>query len=261
MVQFQVENGVRKVTEAKGCFCVVEYEKDASVSSGNAQNEFFMQQMGVRRRQVLCKMDGDVTIVTQAGAMQWTAGTVGATTGIKGAGDLLGKMVKGAVTKESSIKPEYKGEGYLMLEPTFKHILLENVADWGSGIVVEDGMFMACEGSVSRDITMRSNISSAVAGGEGLFNLCMRGKGVAVLESNVPRSELIEIDLDDDVLKIDGNMAVCWSASLKFTVERSGKSLLGSAASGEGLVNVYRGTGKVLMSPVALTGSFMAATM
>ena len=29
-----------------------------------------------------------------------------------------------------------------------------------------------------------------------------------------------------------------------------GKSLIGSAASGEGLVNVYRGTGKVLMAPV-----------
>lgn len=29
-----------------------------------------------------------------------------------------------------------------------------------------------------------------------------------------------------------------------------GKTLLGSAASGEGLVNVYRGTGRVLMMPV-----------
>ena len=28
------------------------------------------------------------------------------------------------------------------------------------------------------------------------------------------------------------------------------KSLVGSAASGEGLVNVYRGTGKVLLAPV-----------
>ena len=61
---------------------------------------------------------------------------------------------------------------------------------------------------------------------------------------------MIEIDLENDVLKIDGNMAIAWSGSLDFTVERSGKSLIGSAASGEGLVNVYRGTGKVLMAPV-----------
>ena len=39
--------------------------------------------------------------------------------------------------------------------------------------------------------------------------------------------------------------------SLSFTVERSAKTLVGSAMSGEGLVNVYRGTGKILMAPVS----------
>ena len=45
-------------------------------------------------------------------------------------------------------------------------------------------------------------------------------------------------------------MAIAWSGSLEFTVERSGKTLVGSAASGEGLVNMYRGTGRVLLAPV-----------
>ena len=58
------------------------------------------------------------------------------------------------------------------------------------------------------------------------------------------------VELENDVLKIDGNMAIAWSGTLDFTVERSGKSLIGSAASGEGLVNVYRGTGKILMCPL-----------
>jgi len=260
MINVQLENDVRKIVNKKGNFSILEYMRDASVSAGNAQTEYFMQQMGVHRRQVVCNMDGKNSIVIQAGAMQWFAGNVEATTGIKGAGDFLGKMVKGMVTKESAIKPEYVGSGILVLEPTYKYLILEDVASWGSGLVVEDGMFLACDGGVSRDIVARSTLSSAVAGNEGLFNLCMRGEGVAVLESNVPREELIEIDLQDDVLKIDGNMAVCWSASLKFTVERSSKTLIGSAASGEGLVNVYRGTGKVLMSPVALTSSLAAAT-
>ena len=72
------------------------------------------------------------------------------------------------------------------------------------------------------------------------------------LESNSPREELIEITLENDAVKIDGNLAIAWSNSLNFTVERSGKTLIGSAASGEGLVNVYRGTGKVLMMPSAM---------
>ena len=90
-----------------------------------------------------------------------------------------------------------------------------------------------------------------VAGGEGLFNLSLNGSGVFCLEADCPKEELVEITLQNDVLKVDGNMAIAWSGSLQFTVERSGKSLIGSAASGEGLVNVYRGTGKVLMAPVS----------
>ena len=97
---------------------------------------------------------------------------------------------------------------------------------------------------------MRSNISSAIAGNEGLFNLGIEGKGTLCIESPCPQEELIEIELNNDVVKIDGNMAIAWSGSLEFTVERSGKTLVGSAASGEGLVNVYRGTGKVLLAPV-----------
>lgn len=80
------------------------------------------------------------------------------------------------------------------------------------------------------------------------------------MESNVPEDELIEVVLENDELKIDGNLAVCWSSNLDFTVERTTKTLVGSAVSGEGLVNVYRGTGRVLMCPVAPTTSLYTAT-
>ena len=260
MYNVKLENNVRKLVDSKGNFAVLEYMRDASVAPGNAESEYYMQRMGVHRRQVVCSLTGNNKVVIQAGAMQWICGDVQATTGIKGAGDFLGNIVKGAVTKESAIKPEYVGVGSLVLEPTYKYLLLEDVASWGSGLVVEDGMFLACDGTVHRSVVSRSSFSSAIAGGEGLFNLCLNGTGVAVLESNVPREELIEIELQNDVLKIDGNMAVCWSSTLQFTVERSTKTLLGSATSGEGLVNVYRGSGKVLMSPVANTSSLYMAT-
>ena len=74
---------------------------------------------------------------------------------------------------------------------------------------------------------------------------------MACIEASCPREELIEIRLENDVLRVDGNCVIAWSSTLGFTGERSGKSLIGSAASGEGLVNVYRGTGKVLMMPTA----------
>ena len=243
------DNDDIKILGNVGAFTVIQYERDLSVNPTTAQNAFFSAQMNVKRRQLVCDLSkGDVTV--QAGAMQWMVGNVTATTGIKGVGDLFGKAIKGAATGESAIKPLYQGSGWIFLETTFKHILLEDVSQWAGGLVLEDGLFLAADGTVEHNVVRRTNFSSALAGGEGLFNLCLKGEGVAVLESPVPREELVEIVLENDELKIDGNYAIAWSNTLDFTVERSGKSLIGSAASGEGLVNVYRGTGKVLMVPV-----------
>mgnify|MGYP001119216965 FL=1 len=242
-----LENDDIRVLTELGPFTVIEYLRDLSVSPANAATAYFASEMNVRRRQVICDLK-KANITLQAGAMQWMVGNVNATTGIKGVGDLFGKAIRGKATGESAIKPEYTGDGTLVLEPTYKYILLEDVADWNGSLILEDGLFLACDSNLTHKAVMRSNLSSAVAGGEGLFNLGLSGKGVVALECPCPREELIEINLQDDVLKIDGNMA--WSGSLNFTVERSGKTLIGSAASGEGLVNVFRGTGRVLMAPV-----------
>ena len=256
-----LNNENRKFIAAAGNFHVLEYERDASVSPSLATTEYFMSKMGVRRRQLVATLNGSNTVIAQAGAMQWASGHVQLTSGVKGVGDFLGKAIKGAVTKESAVKPEYVGTGMLVLEPTYKFILLEDVSTWGpGGMTIEDGMFLASDGTVTSKVVHRKSTSSAVLGGEGFFNLSFSGSGIVALESNVPASELITIDLQGDELKIDGNLAVCWSTSLEFTVERSTKTLIGSAATGEGLVNVYRGTGKVMMCPVAPTNSLFAAT-
>ena len=242
-----------------GPFSVVEYQHDLSVSPNEAQTSYFRDAMNVRKRQVICDLSMTAGLTVQAGAMQWMAGNVTSNTGIKGAGDFLGKLVRSKVSGESAIKPEYVGDGTLVLEPTYRHLILIDLKDWNGAVVLDDGLFLACECTLRHKAVMRSNLSSALAGGAGLFNLSLVGEGVACLESSSPREELVEITLQDDVLKVDGNMAIAWSASLAFTVERSGKSLIGSAASGEGLVNVYRGTGKVLLATVAVEAPIIQA--
>ena len=243
------DNDDVRVLGSMGPFTVVEYLKDLSVTPSTAMTAYYCNERNVRKRQVICDLS-KANITLQAGAMQWMAGNVNATTGLKGVGDFFGKAVRGKVTGESAVKPEYTGNGVLVLEPTYRHILLIDLADWNGSIVLDDGLFLACDSKLKQKAVMRSNLSSAVAGGEGLFNLGVVGNGVLCLESPSPKEELIEVTLQDDVLKVDGNMAIAWSGTLDFTVERSGKTLLGSAASGEGLVNVYRGTGKVLLAPV-----------
>lgn len=244
-----MDNDDIKVIDSLGAFSVIEYQKDLSVMPQNAMEAFYASQMNIRKRQVVCDV-AKANVTIQSGAMQWMVGEVRATTGLKGVGDFLGKAVRGSVTGESAIKPEYTGSGTLVLEPTYKHILLIDVAKWNRSIVLDDGLFLACESTLKHKAVMRSNFSSAVAGNEGLFNLGIQGNGIVCLESPCPKEELVEITLENDILKVDGDFAIAWSGSLDFTVERSGKSLIGSAASGEGLVNVYKGTGKVLLAPV-----------
>ena len=143
------DNDDIRIINALGPFAVAEYQRDLSVMPQNAQLAYYCNEMNVKKRQVICDLSKASGITLQAGAMQWTAGNVNATTGVKGVGDLFGKALRGQVTGESAIKPEYVGDGILVLEPTYKHILLIDVADWNGSIVLDDGLFLACESSLS----------------------------------------------------------------------------------------------------------------
>ena len=142
-----------KVIDSLGAFSVIEYQKDLSVMPETAMQAYFASQMNVRKRQVICDI-ATSNVTVQAGAMQWMVGDVRATTGLKGVGDLLGKAMRGSVTGESAIKPEYTGSGTLVLEPTYKHILLVDLKDWNGSIVLDDGLFLACESTLKHKAVM-----------------------------------------------------------------------------------------------------------
>ncbi|MDQ0898926.1 MULTISPECIES: AIM24 family protein [unclassified Paenibacillus] len=242
------DNSNVEIKEKLGPFSVLEYKQDlSSTTIADAQSNFYMSKSNMKKRQVMIELNGE--IMMSAGAMQYYVGSIEMTTGVKGAGGLFRNLVSGAVTGESAVKPVYKGKGTIMMEPTFKYLWLIDVDN--DHIVLDDGLFLACETTLQTQVVSRKNLSSAALGGEGLFNLSAKGKGVLVLEAPIPSEEAVIVELTNDVLKVDGNFAMMWSHSLDFTVERSGKTLLGSAASGEGLVNVYRGTGLVWLAPLS----------
>lgn len=246
-----LNNSNIKIVERKNNIYVLEHSKDYSVNPEMAQTAYFSAAMNIKKRQVYIELEDD-NITTSSGAMQWFIGDISASSNIKGVGDFFGKAIKGSITNETTSKPVYSGTGSLMLEPTYKHIILEDLSDWGGEMIVDDGLFMACTNKVKQNIIMRSNLSSAVLGNQGLFNLCLNGEGIVALESPAPKNELIIVDLKDDQIKIDGNFAIAWSKTLNFTVEKSTKSLIGSAVSKEGFVNVYRGTGRILLAPLMM---------
>ncbi len=116
------DNDDVKIIDKSGPFEVIEYRERLKCHARRC-SVGILQPDECKKRQLKCELSrGNVTI--QSGAMQWMAGDVSATTGIKGAGDFLSKTIRGKVTGESVIKPEYTGDGTLVLEPTYKHIIL-----------------------------------------------------------------------------------------------------------------------------------------
>ncbi len=241
---------VKSIVAEKGIYSVVEYERDLSIEPEMAEVAYFASKMDVRKRQLIANITTECGVIIQRGMMQLMLGDISLDNDIKGVADFVKKIAGSVVTNETAVKPHFVGEGTLVLEPTFKHIILEDLNEWSEGMVIEDGMFLACDDSVELKITARKNVSSLLLGNEGIFNTTLYGDGIVALESPIPADEIITVELEDDIIKIDGNMAIAWSSDLEFTVEKSASSLIGSAVSGEGLVNVYSGTGKVLIAPV-----------
>lgn len=226
---------------------VLEYEKLLGLSNTSmAQQLYFMEQQGIHIRQIALYLN-DTKVTIENGAMSYFQGNIQMVSGVT-LGNALGRLVRGAVTGEQMAQPEYSGTGLLVLEPSFKHFLVLELAE-NESIIIDDGMFYCSQGSVTVKAVAQRNISSALGGGESLFQQQLTGPGIVILESEVPMSEIDVIDLNNDMLKVDGNFAVLRSSTLDFTVERSAKTLIGSAVSGEGLVNVYRGTGQVWLAP------------
>ena len=106
----------------------MEYRRDLSVLPSEAALAYYCNEMNVRKRQVVCDLSKS-PVTVQAGAMQWTVGDVNATTGVKGVGDLFSKALRGSVTGESAIKPEYTGDG-IEIDTILDDILYGRLRDY-----------------------------------------------------------------------------------------------------------------------------------
>lgn len=181
------------------------------------------------------------TIRAESGALHYMQGNIELKTPLPSAGGILKSMV----TSENVIRPTYTGTGTVFLGPPIfgEYLILELTGDaW----VLDRGAYVSSDAGVEV-CAYRNKAMSALMSGEGWFQTKVEGKGKVVLQAQGPTQA---IDLNNDKLVIDGTFAVARQASLDFSVQRATKNLFGSAASGEGLVNVIQGTGRVYIAPV-----------
>lgn len=236
----------RKVTDQKGCFSVLEYDKEVAVSNVNAMKAYFISEMNVHKRQ-LCAQLNNSGLIVQFGAVQMVTGTITAKGKML---KMLKKVVDDTMTGESAIKTIYKGSGNIVMKPTYQHILMERVDDWEGGMVIKNGLFLACEDTATLTTNTKNIVSSITLGREGFYHIALSGKGIVAFESPVPESELIVVELKNDTLRLDGNLAIAWSGGLTHKVGKVAKTLFNSVVSGEGVTHEFKGTGRVLIAPI-----------
>ena len=189
-------------------------------------------------------------VYLEPGALQFMKGRIQIDVGVGAGGGGVGGLLRRAATSmasgESMVRPKYSGSGEIFLEPRRDHLMLVEVDD--AQLMCDRGLFVACDASLTLDAHVMG-VKGASQGGEGISMPVLRGNGVAMLASPVPLDRILRVQLQDEELKIDGPFAMMSVGKLQFSVERAA-GFLGSAAGGEGFLNVYRGTGEVWLNLV-----------
>ena len=262
---------VETVTSAGTTFELLEYRALAgSEPLAAVERLYALNRAGARLRQLRVSLTDDA-VRTEPGALQFLKGHV-AMESTTGAGAGLGGLVLGALaaarTGETVFKPLYRGRGELYLEPTFGHVWLARLGGAAGGgealasetVYADQGLFYCCEDGVQVSAHKVESFSARMAGGEGRYQTELRGSGVVAFRIPVPRSEVVAVDLVDETLQVDGSFALLRTGDVRFTVERAGDSVAGAVTSGEGLLQTFRGTGRVWLAPTQPVYARLLAT-
>ncbi|MDU6037597.1 MAG: AIM24 family protein [Clostridium butyricum] len=242
-------NKLSKLAEMENdsIFQILEYENlEGATDVESAFGLNIIRESGIKLKQIRIALENS-SVILEPGALSYMKGNIkisSKTGGVLGFGK---KLISSKLTGETVFKPTYSGTGEIFLEPSFGNFALIELED--DEIIVDDGLFFACESSVEVGVTIQRNLSAALLGDETLCQTKISGSGIVALEIPVPESEIFKCILIDDTLKVDGNFAILRTGNIEFTVEKSSKSIVGSVTSGEGLVNVYRGSGEVWLAP------------
>lgn len=248
-ISLNIENKMKMLSSMRNdsVFQILEYDTlEGATQVRSAMALKYMRESGMKLRQARIILD-DSAIKIESGALSYLKGDVTIKSDIGGVLSFGKKFLSSKLTGETTVKPVLEGKGEVFLEPSFGHYGLLELED--EEIIIDDGLFYACENTVKVSTVSQKNVSSMLLGEEGVFQTKLSGSGIVLLELPVPESEIFRCKMYEDVLKIDGNFAILRTANIDFTVEKSGNSLIGSALNGEGLLNVYRGTGEVWLVP------------
>jgi uncharacterized protein (AIM24 family) len=183
------------------------------------------------------------TVRVEAGALCYYAGDIRIHSPLVPA---LRTLLKTLLAGEAIYRPTYSGTGVVTLESSLGgfHLLELHGESW----VLERGTYWASEGTVEVKY-FREKLMTGLWAGEGLVYLQTRvsGKGKVVVATRGP-TELLTLEEGRSVA-VEGPYVIGRTANVRFSLQRPTKNFMGMFTSGEKIVRVYEGPGKVLLNP------------
>ena len=208
---------------------------------------FYAQQMGLRLRQLRITLQGGGAVV-EPGMLQFSRGAITTNTSARGAWGMLKRLLQQRLNNESVFRTTFHGQGEIYTEPTFDHYLLTRIQP-GEEAVVDDGRYVASEDGVDTSLAVKKSLSSVFLSKDDVVRTRISGNGWCVVQSPVAASDILRVELNNEELRVDGDIVVFRRGTIEQRVEIATKSMVGLVTSGEGLVNVYHGTGQVWLAP------------
>lgn len=208
---------------------------------------YYAQQMGVRLRQLRITLNGGGAAI-EPGMLQFSHGTITSNTTVGGAWGFLKRYVQKRFNNESIFRTTFQGNGVIYTEPTFDHYLLARIAP-GEEAIVDDGRYVASELGIDTGLALKKSLSSLLLSKDEVVRTRITGHGWCVVQSPIAASDVLRIDLQDQELRVDGDIVLFRKGNLVQQVGGATNDVPGLVTSGEGLVNVFRGTGQVWLAP------------
>ncbi len=231
-INFENKLIMKAQMENDSIFQVLEFDKlrgNSDIETAIALES--INKNNIKLKQVRILIDG-MGVKIEPGAISYMKGEITRKNPIKSVLSIGKRLINNKINKETEDeKPIYKGSGEIFLEPSFGYFVLVELED--EGIIVEDGMFLACEDMI--------NVKLNTEGKKNEIRLF--GSGIVVLEIPVAEEEVFKCKLYNHTLKVDGDFAVLRGENVQCT----GESLLD--VSGSETINVYSGIGDVWLLP------------
>ncbi|MDR2379488.1 MAG: TIGR00266 family protein [Bifidobacteriaceae bacterium] len=200
-------------------------------------------------------MNQGETARVQRGSMVYRSHGVELNARLNASGEGIGKFVRAvarsAVSGESTFITEAVCQapyGEIAIAPTYPGTIAQ--LDVGANQYrLNDSAFLAMDSTVAYTMERQSAGKALFGGQGGFFVMTTNGQGALLVNAF---GSITEIPLDNAAgFVVDNRHVVAWDRNLDYHIELQ-SGFFGSIGTGEGVVNVFRGTGKVLIQSLNL---------